>query len=334
MVTLHISNRSLILLLLLLSVSAIFINADYTEDDKLQEEFEQYYKIYTLNLPDNLVFAGETVPMNDFDVKERYDRELLTNVYWQSQTLLMLKRANRFFPTISSVLKQYNVPDDFKYLAVAESGLQNVSSPAGAVGYWQMLDKTAKMYGLEITDEVDERYHMEKSTEAACRYFKEAYREFNNWALVAASYNMGIEGVKKQLLNQSVTNYYDLYLNTETSRYVLRTLAFKEIMEHPSLFGFKFTRKHLYDPIPTVKVKVTQSIPDLAKFALDNGANYKLLKVLNPWLRKSSLTVANGKTYFISLPKERVKQTDLWTDLLNDTIPLEKTHFDTLEIKK
>lgn len=318
----------------LLTLAVVFLNASHTEDDKIQEEFEQYYKIYTLNIPENLWFAGEAVPMNDFDVKERYDRELLTNVYWQSQTLLMLKRANRFFPVISSVLKQNNIPDDLKYLAVAESGLQNVSSPAGAIGYWQMLDKTGKMYGLEITEEVDERYHLEKSTEAACRYFREAYREFNNWALVAASYNMGIDGVRKQLQSQNVNNYYDLYLNTETSRYVLRTLAFKEIMEHPNLFGFNFTRNHLYDNIPTIKVKVTKSIPDLAKFALDNGANYKLLKVLNPWLRKPSLTVADGKTYYISLPKDKVAKTDLWNTILNDTIPLEKTHFDSLAIPR
>lgn len=317
---------------LLLLVALVSLNASHTEDDKMQEEFEQYYKIYTLNIPDNLWFAGEAVPMNDFEVKERYDRELLTNVYWQSQTLLMLKRANRFFPTISAVLRQYSIPDDFKYLAVAESGLQNVSSPAGAIGYWQMLDKTGKMYGLEITEEVDERYHLEKSTEAACKYFKEAFREFNNWALVAASYNMGIDGVRKQLQSQSVNNYYDLYLNTETSRYVLRMLAFKEIMEHPNLFGFHFTRKHLYDPIATIKVKVTKSIPDLARFALDNGANYKLLKVLNPWLRKPSLTVAEGKTYYISLPKDKLTKTDLLNDILNDTILLEKTHFDSLQL--
>lgn len=318
----------------LVTTAVVFLNASHTEDDKMQQEFEQYYKIYTLNIPESLWFAGEAVPMNDFEVKERYDRELLTNVYWQSQTLLMLKRANRFFPTVSAVLKQNNIPDDFKYLAVAESGLQNVSSPAGAIGYWQMLDKTGKMYGLEITEEVDERYHIEKSTEAACRYFKESYREFNNWALVAASYNMGIDGVRKQLQSQNVNNYYDLYLNTETSRYLLRTLAFKEIMEHPHLFGFNFTPKHLYDNIPTIKVKVTKSIPDLARFALDNGANYKLLKVLNPWLRKPSLTVAEGKTYYICLPKDKVAKTDIWNAIINDTIPIEKMHFDSVAIPR
>jgi hypothetical protein len=308
----------------------LFVRADRTYDDKVQSEFEQYYRIYSLSIPDELVFAGEAVPLSDFDVKERYDRELLTNVYWQSQTLLMLKRANRFFPTIERILKRNNIPDDFKYLAVAESGLQNVSSPAGAVGYWQILDKTGRMYGLEINEEVDERYHLEKSTEAACKYFKEAYAEFGNWALVAASYNMGIEGVKKQMQQQQVRNYYDLYLNTETSRYVLRTLAFKQIMETPALFGFKLNRKHLYAEVETIKVKTNQSVSDLALFANQNGANYKLLKVLNPWLRKSTLTVAPGKVYYIALPKDRVQQTDLIKELLNDTIPFEKTHFDSI----
>ena len=317
--------------LLLAGFAGFFIRASFTEDDKLQKEFESYYKIYALSISDNLTFAGEKVPITDFDVKERYDRELLTNVYWQSQTLLILKRANRFFPSIQSILKKNNIPDDFKYISLAESGLQNVVSPSGAAGFWQLLEKTAKSYGLEITDEVDERYHFEKSTEVACKYFNEAHKEFNDWALVAASYNMGIDGLKKQLQSQGVNNYYDLYLNTETSRYVLRTLALKEVLEHPSQFGFNFNRKQLYDFIPTIKVKVTSTIPDLAKFALDNGANYKLLKILNPWLRKSTLTVANSKTYFICLPKDKVIQTAIFEKITNDTIDLVNTHFKVAE---
>jgi membrane-bound lytic murein transglycosylase D len=317
--------------LLLAGVAGFFIRATLSEDEKLQKEFESYYKIYALSISDNLTFAGEKVPISDFDVKERYDRELLTNVYWQSQTLLILKRANRFFPTIQSILKKNNIPDDFKYISLAESGLQNVVSPSGAAGFWQLLDKTAKSYGLEISEEVDERYHLEKSTEAACKYFNEAHKEFNDWALAAASYNMGIDGVKKQMQSQGVNNYYDLFLNTETSRYVLRTLALKEVLEHPNQFGFNFNRKQLYDYIPTIKVKVSATIPDLAKFALDNGANYKLLKILNPWLRKSTLTVVDGKTYFICLPKDKVIQTDIIEKLANDTIDLVNTHFKPAE---
>jgi membrane-bound lytic murein transglycosylase D len=309
----------------LLCIVLFFIRASHTEKDKQDEEFQQYYKIYSLNLPDSLVFAGETVPMNDFDVKERYDRELLTNVYWQSQTLLMMKRANRFFPAISKILRKNGVPEDFKYIVVAESGLQNVVSPAGAAGYWQFLEKTGRVHGLEITEEVDERYHVERATEAACSYFKEAYREFNNWALVAASYNMGIEGVKKQLLMQGVNNYYDLYLNTETSRYILRILSFKEIMEHPQQFGFRLIPAHLYYEIPSVQIKVDKTIPDLAKFAADNGSNLKMLKLLNPWLRKPFLTVAGSKVYYISLP------TNIIANIVNDTIPVEETNFNKTE---
>jgi membrane-bound lytic murein transglycosylase D len=309
------------------ALALFFIRATHNEEDKMREEFEQYYKIYSLHIPDSLWFAGEIVPMNDFDVKERYDKELLTNVYWQSQTLLMIKRANRFFPTISAVLKKNNIPDDFKYLAIAESGLQNVVSPAGASGYWQFLDKTGKMYGLEISDEIDERYHIERSTEAACKYFKESYAEFHNWALVAASYNMGIDGVRRQLQSQKVDNYYDLYLNTETSRYVLRTLAFKQIMESPAMFGFKLTPNHLYKEIPTITIKVDTTIKDLAVFAKDNGANYKLLKLLNPWLRKSSLTVAPGKVYYLSLPKDKLIHADDIMSNLIDTVKVEETNF-------
>lgn len=323
--------RFYLLNLLLAGTAGFFIRASFTEDDKLQQEFETYYKIYALSIPDNLTFAGGQVPMSDFDVKERYDRELLTNVYWQSQTLLLLKRTNRYFPTIQKILEKNQVPDDFKYVALAESGLQNVVSPAGAAGFWQFLDKTGQYYGLEVNEEVDERYHLEKSTEAACRYFKEAYAEFNDWALVAASYNMGIDGLRRQLQLQEVNNYYDLYLNPETSRYILRILALKEVSRNPSGFGFNFTRRQLYDDIPTIKVKVTKTIPDLARFALDNGANYKLLKVLNPWLRKSYLTVKNGKTYFILLPKDKVVKTDLVEKLSRDTIDLLNTHIDLKE---
>jgi hypothetical protein len=275
-----------------------------TEDVKRQSEFERYYRIYSLSIPDHLTFAGEAVPMTDFDIRERYDKEILTNVYWQSQTILMIKRANRFFPVIEHILKTYEVPDDFKYLAVAESGLQNVSSPAGALGYWQFLDKTGKMYGLEITDEVDERMHIEKSTEAACRYFREAYRQFGSWALVAASYNMGIEGLRKQLELQGVSSYYDLYLNTETSRYVLRMLALKQIMEQPERYGFHIAQKDLYPLIPTREILIDHTIDNFAGFAREYGLNYKTVKIFNPWLRKPLLTVAPGKSYVVRLPAD------------------------------
>jgi membrane-bound lytic murein transglycosylase D len=318
--------RFIVLLLLMAFMGGVFIHASLTEEDKQQKEFETYYKIYSLAAPHKLVFAGEVVPLNDFDIQERYDREILTNVYWQSQTLLMIKRAYKYFPLVEQILAQQGIPDDMKYLALAESGLQNVVSPAGAAGYWQMLDGTAKNFGLEINTEVDERYHIEKSTQAACRYFKEAYAVFNSWALVAASYNMGIDGLRKQLQQQGVNNYYDLLLNTETSRYVFRTLAIKEIMERPSNYGFNVINAHKYQQIPTVKVKVTRSITDLTKYSLDNGCNYKLLKVLNPWLKSKSLTVPAGKIYYIELPKYKIVATDLADKLINDTIEVNNTH--------
>jgi membrane-bound lytic murein transglycosylase D len=282
----------------------LFMRQSDPEEKKRLAEFQQYYRIYSLVSPDNLIFAGEAVPMNDMEVQERYDKELLTNVYWQSQTILMIKRANRFFPTIERILKANNIPDDFKYVALAESGLQNVTSPAGANGYWQFLDKTGKRYGLEITEEVDERLNIERSTEAACRYFKEAYTLFGSWALVAASYNMGIDGIKKQLEQQQVTNYYDLYLNPETARYVLRILAIKQIVEHPDRFGFYVAQGDLYPPITTTNILVDSTIEDLVTFGIQNGVNYKVLKLMNPWLKKPILTVASGKVYVIQIPTD------------------------------
>lgn len=318
------------MLLVLSFAGGIFIHAALTDDEQQRQEFETYYRIYSLSMPDQLVFAGEAVPLHDFDVQERYDRELLTNVYWQSQTVMMVKRANRFFPVIEKILQKNNIPDDMKYLVLAESGLQNVVSPAGAAGFWQMLDKTGRHYGLEVSEEVDERYHVEKATQAACNYMKEAYGEFGNWALVAASYNMGIDGVKRQLESQGVKNYYDLLLNTETSRYVFRTLAIKQIVESPEKYGFRIPVKHRYTQVPTVKVKVTKTIPDLAKFALDNGCNYKTLKLLNPWLRKSALTVAEGKSFYVSLPKDKVVHSDIAPKIVNDTIDQTNTHFEKI----
>jgi len=290
-------------LLITTIVILLFVRADKKEDIKHTDAFNQFYNIFSLETPTNLEFAGEKIPINDMEIYERYDREILTNVYWQSQTLLMIKRAARFFPIIEPILKQNGIPDDFKYLAIAESGLQNVSSPAGAVGYWQFLDKTALRYGLQVNEEVDERYHIEKSTEAACKYFKEAYLVFNNWTLAAASYNMGIEGVKRQLQQQNVTNYHDLYLNIETSRYVFRAVSFKEIMINPVKYGFHILPNHLYFPRATAKVKTEQTIPDLTVLCDKYQLNYKTLKLLNPWLRKPKLTVEQGKSYYISIPK-------------------------------
>ena len=273
-----------------------------TNDNNFQNNFVQGYKVFALNLPSNIDFAGEKVPIKNFEVRESLDKELLQNVYYQSNTLLLFKRANRWFRIIEPILKKYNIPDDFKFIALVESNLTNVTSPAGATGFWQLIEATAKLYDLEINEEVDERYNVEKSTEAACKYFIESYRNFKNWTLVAASYNMGISGIKKQLEVQQVDNYYDLLLNQETSRYVFRILAIKEIFSHPRNYGYHIRKKDLYPFIPTYKIELSKGENDLALWAKENKVNYKILKYFNPWLRKNILSNKDSKIYFISLP--------------------------------
>ncbi|OYU94296.1 MAG: murein transglycosylase [Bacteroidetes bacterium B1(2017)] len=308
----------------------LFESHSQTEDKKNLEEFQQYYKVYSLALPKSISFAGTKIPLTDYDVAERYDKEILTNVYWQSQTLLMLKRANRYLPLIEKILKEQQIPSDFKYLALAESGLQNVVSPAGAAGFWQFLDKTGKRYGLEVSEELDERYHLEKATYAACLYFKEAYGQLKDWSLVAASYNMGIEGVKKQIRAQNINTYYDLYLNVETARYLFRIIAIKDICENPAKFGFNVAYSDLYQAVPVVRVKVDLSISSLAAWSQQNACNYKLLKLLNPWIRKPFINVPLGKTYYIALPKDKILASSLAARVKNDTLTLDDTKQDNL----
>lgn len=213
-----------------------------------------------------------------------------------------MKRASRWLPQIEEILKKNNIPEDFKYLPLIESGLMNDISPKDAVGFWQILKSAGKENGLEITNEVDERYDPLKATEAACRYLKTAYARFGNWTAVAASYNRGMSGMDRAFKNQKVNSYYDLYLNDETSRYVFRILACKEIIEHPSTYGFKINPRHLYQPEPLKYIEVRETIPDLIEFAKRNGTNYKLLKRHNPWLRDERLTVKKGKVYRVALP--------------------------------
>ncbi|MCU0423334.1 MAG: lytic transglycosylase domain-containing protein [Bacteroidia bacterium] len=299
-------------------LSLLFLFAVQTDESKQQQEFETYYKVYSVSMPDRLVFAGEPLPILDFDIQERLDRELLTNIYWQSQTILLIKRTARYFPVIEPILAKNGIPDDFKYLALAESGLQHVVSPAGATGFWQLLDNTARNYGLEINNEVDERYHLEKSTQAACDYFKEAYQVFKNWSLVAASYNMGIEGVRKQVAHQRVNSYYDLFLNTETSRYVFRILALKEICSTPKKYGFNIISNHLYKPIQRTTMKLSTSYVDLINLCNEIGITYKNLKLYNPWLRQRSLNIPSGKSYILDLPIEVKQNPSL--QFVNDTL--------------
>jgi hypothetical protein len=262
------------------------------------------YKVYALKLPETLDFSEEPAPLSMPDIRERLDKELLVNTYWQSNMMLMLKRAHKWFPTLEAILEEEGVPEDFKYLAVIESGLENVRSPKGAKGFWQLMPSTAKEYGLEVNSNVDERYHIEKATRVACKYLIKAKKRFGSWTLAAASYNRGIYGTQKLLGKQLVENYYDLLLNKETSRYVFRILAVKEIMSHPLRYGFVFEESDLYQPIPVTKLGWDVPINNIAEFAKERGINYKLLKIHNPWLIQNHLNNNSRKYYEISIPKE------------------------------
>lgn len=262
------------------------------------------YNVYALALPETMDFAGEPVPLDNPDIRERMDRELLVNTYWQSNMLIMIKRANKYFPIIEPLLEENGLPDDFKYLAIAESGLDNVRSPAGAAGFWQFLKGTGREYGLEINDYVDERYHLEKATKVAADYLKRSKNRFGSWTAAASAYNAGNGGISKQMKRQDVDDYYDLLLNNETSRYVFRILAFKEILGNPQKYGFNFQKDDLYTAVPTFKVKVDTAVTDFAAFAKQFEINYKILKIHNPWLRDTYLKNASAKEYYIEIPEK------------------------------
>lgn len=269
-----------------------------------QEPVDHDYRVYALSIPQELNFAGEHVPIHNHEVRERFDRELLVNSYWQSQTLLFFKRAHRWFPVIEPILEQEGIPDDFKYLALIESGLMNVVSPAGATGFWQILESTGRELGLEINRQVDERYHLEKSTVAAAKFLREAYERYENWTLAAASYNMGRAGLNRQLSQQNAHSYYDLWLNEETSRYIFRILAVKTIFENPQAHGFHFQTDDLYHPVDYYTVEVDSSITDLVAFAHQHQITYKELRIMNPWLRQRELNNPRNKTYEIKITRE------------------------------
>lgn len=259
-------------------------------------------KARIFEIPEKLTFADEPVPMEQADVLERFEREIYVNVYWQSNMILLMKRAGKYLPTIEKILQEQGVPDDFKYLAMTESGLMNVASPAGARGFWQIMPGTAKDYKLEVSDDVDERYHLEKSTLVACKYLKSAYSKFGNWTSVAASYNIGITGIRKRKEEQNQSNYYNLYLVEETSRYLFRIMAFKEIFENPGKYGFELTEKDKYKLPLLRELKVTQSINSLANWAIQHNSTYKDLKIHNPWLRSQKLKIEKNQDYIIKLP--------------------------------
>ena len=293
------AKNALFTVLIVVLISGLFVFASIgSQKDRLLRQGT------AMSFPASADFAGEPAPLNILDVKERLDKELVVNANYHSATIFHLKRAHRYFPVIEPILKQYNVPDDFKYLAVIESGLANVVSGSGARGFWQFMDNTAKEKGLEVTETVDERYHLEKATVAACKYFLAAKEKFGSWTMVAASYNAGMNGIAQRLEEQKVGNYYDLALPDETSRYVFRILAVKEIMKNPAMYGFTLYPSELYNVIPTKKIAVDSTINNLADFALKQGVNYKILKLHNPWLRDKKLSNASKKTYEIEIPTE------------------------------
>lgn len=289
-----------ILLITLLSIT--FFNALHISDVSPEKNTSETYSIKALKIPSDLTFAGEKVPTELYDIKERMDRELLVNTYWQSNGLLLIKKAHKYFPLIEPMLKKYGIPDDFKYLAVAESGLENNSSPAGAAGFWQFLKSSAKEYGLEVNQNVDERYNLEKATRIAAEYLKKSKERFGTWTLAAAAYNAGNARIAKNLKRQQADNYYDLLLNNETARYVFRIVALKEVLSYPKKYGFEFDEEDLYKLPNTQIVEVDTVITNIASFAKTFNTNYKELKLHNAWLRENKLNNKSRKLYQIKIP--------------------------------
>lgn len=306
--------------------------ADKKNTDKdYRALFYRHYRVFTPEIPSNADFAGEKAPLDLVYVRESFEREIMAGTYMHSSTILMFKRAHRWFPVIEPILRKNNIPDDFKFLAVAESNFANVVSPSGAEGFWQFLKPTGQKYGLEITDEVDERYNVEKATEAACSYFQESYQKFGSWTLAAASYNRGIDGLARALENQKVSNFYDLYLVDETARYIFRIMAAKEVYNHPAKYGFYLRESDFYPVIPTYAITVDSAISDLPGFALKQKMNYRILREFNPWIRRYNLPNKSRKTYTFILPKEGA----LDHETLLKKMPPDETFFhDSLKINQ
>ena len=290
----------------LLSLCTLFIYAlqDAPTDENFETKLINDYNVYALQVPGDLNFAGEPMPLENPDILERMDRELLVNTYWQSNGLLMFKRAKKYFSIIEPILAKNGVPDDFKYLAVIESGLTNAVSPAGARGVWQIMPATGRENGLEVNKNVDERYNLQKATEVACKYLLKSKSKLGSWTLAAAGYNAGNAGVSRRLKEQGVEGYYDLLLGEETGRYLFRIVALKEILSNPKKYGFNFREKDLYTNIPTYKVEVDSAVTDFTQFAQSFGINYKILKLHNPWLREPHLNNKSKKPYYVEIPKE------------------------------
>lgn len=286
-------------------VTGLAFNTGKKESEELavvKPDGRLMYKWYAPELPKSISFASEPVPLDRWEVRERLDRDVLVNYYTHGSLLYILKLTTRYFPIIEKRLAANGIPDDFKYLCVAESSLQHLTSSAGAQSLWQFLGGTASQYGLQVDGEVDERYNVEKATDAACKYFRAAYEKFGNWTAAAASYNCGMGGYNSQATFQQSYNYYDLLLPEETNRYVFRILALKYLISNAAMYGYIIQPQDAYKPFKSRTVTVTESISDLAEFARANGTSYKMIKILNPWLRSRTLTVKGGRSYDLQLP--------------------------------
>ncbi len=290
------------LIIFALAQFCIYASEVTSKDELHQQDFNSKYGIFAIVKPVGLNFAGENIPVYSPEIWERIDAELLKNTYWQSNTMLFFKKAHKYFPIIEPILKKNNIPDDFKYLALIESGLDNVVSSAGAAGFWQILKGTAREYGLEVNYAIDERYNLEKSTEVACEYLQDAYYKFGSWTMAAASYNMGKNGARRKIAEQGTNNYYNLHLNSETTRYVFRIIAVKEIMKNPRKYGFIFREKDLYAMPEYKTIEIDSTISNLNDFAKSHDINYKLLRQFNPWLRTSSLPDKSRRKYVLKIP--------------------------------
>lgn len=256
-------------------------------------------------VPKEMVFAGEKIVFDDLDLKERMDNELLVNTYWHSSTIMTMKLANRFLPEMKAILKEEGLPEDLVYVAIIESGLKNVVSPAGAKGFWQFMEAAGKEFGLTITSQIDERYHLEKSTRAACHYLKKAYAKFGTWSLAAAAYNRGMGGIQRDLDQQGVSDFFDLSLNNETARYVFRLFAVKLVLENPTEYGFYLEDEDLYPPYRTKDIKVTESIESIYEWAIEQGVSTKIVRKLNPWIIGKSIDLKNGEEIIVKLPQNQ-----------------------------
>ncbi len=292
-----------IFFIVLYGIVSINATGNPVSDEAVKEKIKEKYHVFAIPLPDSLFFAGESVPLHLPYVREKLDKDLLINTYWQSNTLLKIKRAAKYFPIIEPILKQYHIPDDFKYLALAESGLENLTSPAGAKGIWQLMPQTARKYGLIVNKDIDERYHLEKSTRAACQYLNEAYLKFGSWTMAAAAYNRGMAGLEKAVSDQNESDYYKLYLNDETARYVYRILALKEIIENYPDYGFHVRKQDLYTYPDYYEISISGKIESWPALAQHYGISYGQLRYMNPWIRSYAYENKNNDTLIVKIPR-------------------------------